>query len=411
MREFIKTKCHNVQVSDGLIQGELPPSLFAENARLQRKLNQRAIACKILARSFVVSLVSQYDSFLGGLVRALFYLKPELLNSSERALSFKELSQFSSLDDAREFIVEKEVETLVRKSHSEQFDWMQNKFSIQLKTGLDSWPAFIEISERRNLFVHCDSKISSQYIDVCRSNGVDCDHLELGSELPVNRPYFTQAYECIFEIGVKLAHVLWRKLAPDQRDVADKNLNQIGLDLLSQGRYKLARNLFDFGTSVLKQWGSDADRRVFIINRAQAYKWMDDDDGCRKILAAEDWSAVEDKFSMAVAILRDEFSQAIILMKRVGHDGLAADAYRGWPIFKKFRELPEFKDAYKEIFGVDFAALAPHDQTITFKLPINPTSDPKAVLPSSESSKAREADVPSEDDLPPKSSTGPPSVQ
>src|ERR1039457_2548014 len=104
MREFIKTKCHNVQVSDGLIQGELPPSLFAENARLQRKLNQRAIACKILARSFVVSLVSQYDSFLGGLVRALFFLKPELLNSSERALSFKELSQFSSLDDAREFI-------------------------------------------------------------------------------------------------------------------------------------------------------------------------------------------------------------------------------------------------------------------------------------------------------------------
>jgi hypothetical protein len=127
---------------------------------LSRELDKLHAAQRILPRTFLLALVSRYDALVGNLVRALFKQKPEALRSSERTFTFAELSQFQSMESAREFIVEKEVETLLRKSHSEQFDWLEKRFDIKLREGLAAWPAFVEITERRNLFAHADGVVS-----------------------------------------------------------------------------------------------------------------------------------------------------------------------------------------------------------------------------------------------------------
>lgn len=131
----------------------VPVDKYYEHLRLDTELERTHIAMHVVPKSFVVALVSQFDSYLGGLVRAFFNLRPELLNASERNLTFKELKEFSSLEDARDFILEKEIETILRKSHVEQFEWMESKFKIKLREGLPSWPIFVEVTERRNLFV------------------------------------------------------------------------------------------------------------------------------------------------------------------------------------------------------------------------------------------------------------------
>jgi hypothetical protein len=276
------------------------------------------------------------------------------------------LNSFDSIEAARDYVVEKEVETLIRKSHSEQFDWLENRFSIKLRKGLESWKKFMEVTERRNLFVHCEGRVSSQYLAVCREFGIDCAGLSLGTELTVSQTYFAEASECVFEIGVKLGHVLWRKLAPEQRGAADANLNRICLDLISDRRYRLAIKLLDFATSTLKKWNDEAIRRIFVLNRAQAYKWSNDDATCRKILAAEDWSAVEDKFAMAVAVLKNDFAKAILCMKRVGDgDQVPKEAYKDWPIFREFRKTDEFQQSYKDLFGEQFGD-ARDDQPVNY---------------------------------------------
>ena len=381
MRRFVESKCQNVVIEGGSIRGELTPAIYPEYRTVQRKLERIETATKQIARSFVVSLVSQYDSFLGALVRVMLYLKPGMINSSDRSMTFKELSIFSSIDEAKEFIVEKEVETLIRKSHSEQFDWMEKKFSIQLRKDLASWPRFVEVTERRNLIVHCDCRVSSQYLAVCQSNGVQCAEIKLGAELPVTRKYFTDAYECIFEVGIKLAQVLWRKLMPSQLNEADANLNQVTLELLNLGRYRLAKELLDFAACVLKKWASEADRKVHILNRAQAHKWLGEEDACRKILDLEDWSAVENKFSLGVAVLRDDFDGAAQWMKKIGgQDTQVADGYRDWPIFREFRNLLQFKVTYKELFGKDFSGLPDNQHDITLQLPVSGKKSEQAGL-------------------------------
>ena len=164
-------------------------------------------------------------------------------------------------------------------------------------------------------------------------------------------------------------HVLWRKLAPEHRESADGNLNRICLDLISDRRYRLATKLLDFATNTLKNWSSEALHRIFILNRAQAYKWSNDERTCQNILAAEDWTAVEDKLAMAVAVLKNDFPTAVSYMRRIGNGGqVPKEAYSDWPIFREFRKTDDFKRCYKGIFTEEFpGARDDHNINYTFK--------------------------------------------
>ena len=111
-------------------------------------------ATVLLPETFLVALVSQYDAFLGGLVRALMAGRPEVAKGSSTSLTFAELATFDSIEAAREFVIAAEVEALLRQSHSEQFNGLEEKFGVKLRKDLLEWPDFIELTERRNLFVH-----------------------------------------------------------------------------------------------------------------------------------------------------------------------------------------------------------------------------------------------------------------
>ena len=106
----------------------------------------------VLPGSLFVSLIGHYDHYLGRLLHCLLTLRPELLNATDRQLTFSQLAKFESIEDARSYVLEKEIETVLRKSHVEQFDWMEKRFSIQLRENLATWPRFVEVTQRRNLF-------------------------------------------------------------------------------------------------------------------------------------------------------------------------------------------------------------------------------------------------------------------
>ncbi|MEN6578501.1 MAG: hypothetical protein ABFD90_19305 [Phycisphaerales bacterium] len=327
-----------------------------EHDKLHRRLRILREALGVTPRSFLVSLVSAYDAFLGRLIRQLFYIKPDLLNASTRVLTFSQLQRLKNVEAAREYLVEKEVESVLRESHSRQFDWLEKTFSVPLRKGLACWPRFIELTERRNLFVHADGVVSSQYLTVCDEHSVElADSVGLASQLYVEPSYFECSAQCLLEIGVKLAHVLWRKLEPNAREAADNNLIDVIYDLLMKRQYCLAANLAEFGTNTIKTHASDEIRRILVMNLAIAYKFGGEPEKCSKVLDAEDWSSTADRFRVGVAALRDDFKGATSFMKAIGKDGWPGPlGYREWPVFREFRQSDEFAQAYKEIFGTDF---------------------------------------------------------
>ncbi len=355
LEKFIKTKAEIVKEDAGKRHQifTVDAEHGAEFEKIRTDYQAAMIAARVIPRSFIVALVSQFDVHIGHLVRTMFYVNPEKLNASQKNLTFAELLTFESIDGAREYIIEKEIESLLRESHTAQFKWLEGQLGITLRKDLPIWPDFIEVTERRNLFVHTDGVISSQYIAVCKEHSVPLPaDAKAGKTLFVSRDYFQCAYRCIFEIGVQLAHVMWRKLLPSERPIADDNLIKIGYDLIVGEDYDLAINVLEFATDTLKTHASEDARLRLTVNLAQAHKWRGAPDKCLSILDKIDWSALETKFKLANAVLRDDFDVAATLMRRIGDSGeISKPDYRDWPLFKVFRTTGQFRKAHKEIFG------------------------------------------------------------
>jgi hypothetical protein len=335
---------------------KIPNNHFREWKRRAQTFEHFNLSRVLLPRSLLVSLISQYDAYLGRILRTIFIRKPEILNASEKKISFEALSQFASIDAAREYILEKEVEAILRSSHADQFKWMENTFSIPLTKDLASWPSFIELTERRNLFVHTDGVVSSQYIAVCTLHKCKLDDdAKEGQRLDVPQEYFTAAHSCIYEIGVKLGHVLWRKLLPDERAAADSHFISTTYELIEKGKWDLAIKLLDFACTEFKKFSNEGAQLTLTVNRAQAYKWKGDEERCKRIMRAVDWSAKSDQYRLADAVLADDWPRAIKMMRRIGKDGAVdQNDYRDWPLFREFRKQPQFLDTYEEVFGTPF---------------------------------------------------------
>src|SRR5258708_18606509 len=71
-----------------------------------RRTEKSILAGMSVQRSFIISLISQYDAFLGRLIRALFLIQPDLLNASGKNITFSQLQEFESIDAAKEYIIE-----------------------------------------------------------------------------------------------------------------------------------------------------------------------------------------------------------------------------------------------------------------------------------------------------------------
>lgn len=317
--------------------------------------HNRSDVSSTLERSLFIYLFSVLDSYIGDLIVALFERKPELYRSINREICLSEALQYSSLNELRHVVLEKEVESIRRKSYIDQFKEMEKIFSITL-TKFEQWPAFVENTQRRNLFTHCDGVISEQYIKVCDSVGYkiksDC---KIGEKLKIGSKYFFSACQRITEVAVMLGQTLWRKMIPEELEAADHQLHSIIFDFLEMEQWSKAIELSKFCTNLPKV-SSDQIDRINAINYAIALRAVGNKDAAKKILNKKDWSATIYDFRMAYAILTDSYSEAAEIMRRIGKKGelIFEIAYHDWPLFREFRETSEFLLAYEDVYGYKY---------------------------------------------------------
>ena len=329
---------------------------YIQFEELQKNVNIASVAFKVIPRSLFVSLISQFDAYLGNLIKKIYELFPEKLHECEKNLTFSQLVEFGSIDEAKEYIIEREVESVLRESHTYHFEWLEKKLSTPLRKELPIWPTFIEVTERRNLFVHNDGHVSNQYLSICKKNKVQLPKdLKVGDVLYVDPDYFKRAYECIFEISVKLNQVIWRVLISNDLKNADDALNDVCYDLIQKEEFNLADILLNFATSILPRHYNELSKNVFIINQALSKYLAGNKEESDKILNQRDWSASNNSFRLAVNVLKENYDEAFALMKLIGQsEDVPRHAYQRWPLFKKIREKQQFLDTYKSIFNEDY---------------------------------------------------------
>ena len=322
---------------------------------IERHNNSSPVAT--LEKSLFISLFSVFDKFVGDLVAVLYSKKPNLYKNINKEITLSEALNYESMDELRQVFLDKEIETIRRKGYIDQFKDLENKFSIPL-TKFEEWPYFIERSQRRNLFTHCDGIVSKQYLDVCREVGCKIKETrEIGDQLEIGAKYLFQSCMLIAQVGVMLGQTLWRKVIEDELEKADSHLSSIVFDYLHMEHWGNAIAISKFALG-LPKISTDEMERIFSVNHAIALSAIDKKSAAKTILDKKDWSATTYDFKLAYAILTGDYSEAEKIMCRLGKEGelIVELSYHDWPLFREFRDSKEFFRGYEKVYGYKYSS-------------------------------------------------------
>jgi hypothetical protein len=330
-----------------------PPYLLA----LRRHYESAHIA-EIMSHTMLLSLISQYDAFVGQLLRCLLAEQPELLKRSEKPLVWSDIADLPSLNEVRSLVVEREVENLLKQGHVDQLADLERRLSIETLRKFDELGDLVEIAERRNLVAHTGSKISIQYVRQCQKYNVRPGGRP-GEIIVIDNEYFAHACNTVITVGVKLAQTVWRHVLGKNKDALvnpDSHLAYVTYTLLVHEDWLLAQKLLRYATD-LKIHSSDQRKYVFVVNYAQTFKWLGNSQSCAELLLPVEWGALDIAFRISAAVLRDDFDEAGELMENAAYTRqVARSAFEHWPIYREFRRTPQFAEAYRKAYKEEYAS-------------------------------------------------------
>jgi hypothetical protein len=315
-------------------------------------LSKVTSAKELISRSFVVTLVSQFDAYFANLVRALYQIRPDILNLYAKTISYSELVELGDAGAVEHRLIDGEIESLLRSSHNDQFKWLETKFEIRLREADATWEKFIELTERRNLFVHANARVTSQYLRVCKNNKVSLpETCCLGARLPAPKEYIEASYSLLAEIGVKLGIILWKKAAPQEQSQADAHLSAVTLNLIKSEKYALAKTILEsFLFSIPAGNRTESISRTMVINLAQCLKRLGQEQDCRDLVKRFDWSATSPLYNLCIAVPNDDFAASKKLMRIALHaEAINKRDVETWPLFREFRKSREYEELQMEM--------------------------------------------------------------
>lgn len=324
---------------------------IAERSQLER-------VKRILPRNTLISMVSEFDYFVSELLNNIYNYNPVYIKSSKREFSFQEIMNYNNIEEIKKYTIEKEIESVLRCSHSEQFSFLEKKFSISTLKKFQSWKYFIEITERRNLFVHTDGKVSNQYIAVCKRECHQTDVCE-GEYLHVDDEYLVNAHRIIYEIIFKLNHIILGVVFKDDIDLMGK-INTVAINvifnLLCKENYVLVDLLCEFLLSKDSLIVAEKYKRMIVINYCLSLKYQGKDKFKNEINKL-DWSSCNDVFTLAKSCIDDDNEKSCKIIEKIisaGANELSRSSLHDWPLFKKLRGEKIFLDLYEKLYHDSF---------------------------------------------------------
>lgn len=363
VEKFIEKRGKNIKNTKGVLLFNLDKSDNAEYEKLKEEAEKSKNAIKVLPRSLLISMVSQFDIFIASLIKEILNRYPGII-SSEKKLSVGELKNFKNKNEIIEYFIEKEIDSVLYDNHISHIEWIENKNGIELKKYLgEELSDFIELTERRNLFVHADGIINYHYLDLCKKNKIKLSkNHKKGVSLYVEPNYFDNCYSCLYSISTKITYILWKKLSSDDVDSEKLNTffnNEICIKLIQEKNYELASSILKFIIDNFKEKTSELFVRIFTINYSLSKKLNDKNNEALKIIESMDWSASNDDLKLAVSIIKGDHEESLRLMEKIGKSGnyIDKESYKSDPLFIPIMKLDKFRKLYKKIFKEEYLSL------------------------------------------------------
>lgn len=318
---------------------------------LLRKQNHIKIAVDSIPKSFLVTMVGYLDNHLKEILKVLFKNREDLLNNTEKNISLSELFELDSFLEAKRYVIDREIDQIL-ESRVKYFNWIESRLNIKLNFDPLVFSRLIELTERRNLFVHSGGVVDKKYLEVCKKSKIVNPKVKVGDRLTLSPRYFFESFSIIYIVGVQLFYQVCRQLETEIKEEIESDLLTTTADLMTRNQNLTSLKLSEFGANL--ELSSEELRLMFLINRSLALKFMGKQEEAEKLVSSHDWSASSDRFKLAVAIIKDKDAEAINIMERIGNKSDMKEAYHNWPLFKKFGTTKKFAATYKKIFGTSY---------------------------------------------------------
>ena len=108
----------------------LPLNKAAKFQKLLKEQSCSLDSLNLAVSNIVVAIVSLYDYFFSELVRLYYTLNPSVLDISKKQFSAEQVLCFDTIEDFRNSLIEKEIETILRDSHTDQIEWLEKKLDL-----------------------------------------------------------------------------------------------------------------------------------------------------------------------------------------------------------------------------------------------------------------------------------------
>jgi hypothetical protein len=306
---------------------------------------------KLLHKSAFVMLISYFDFLISDLIHYFYQRYPESLSGKELSIKLNELKLCDHLTEAMDYIVNKEVDSVLYDSLEKQKTYFKNYLKINIEENIIHWDKINEAMERRNIIVHNNSKINKRYLKSIDLSVIPekTTGLKEGKKIGINEDYFTIVFDEILIAGIILIQNCWRKWRKDNVDGADCRLNEGMYDALSQEKWTVAERLglFAKGCKV----SSERNRLYLNINYCQSLKWQNKKDDLEKELLKFDTSTLSPKYILALCALKSDRNNFYKNMEgAIIVDEMKEDDFMEWPLFREFRKEPDYEERIKSAF-------------------------------------------------------------
>jgi hypothetical protein len=295
----------------------------------------------LLNEGLLVTAITTFETLLVQILAEQLRRFPALLPADEPRFSLKDLQEFDSLEDAREAVIEKRVDSIMRDGFSEWETWFENRAGVSFEELCIDHDGVTEAFQRRHLVVHKDARVDREYL-----RRLGREEPPEGTVLRVEESYLEDVLDELDVFGVGLGTALaikwFKQYVVDY--VAD--VNRVAYSLLELNRNRACVRLCQIGFNL-------ADGEGWTLNAMRVNGWI-----AQRRLAGRasikdevdgwDVSALAPEFRLAKLVLLGEHDKALDLLSKQPDQGELIGS-PDWPLFEELREESRFK----ELFSAD----------------------------------------------------------
>lgn len=300
----------------------------------------------------LINLISQVELFVSQLAHQYYIKYPDKINTKDKQLSLDDLVKFDSVEDARIYLIDKKIESVLWGNIQDWIKFLRNDLNLSMKYIDPYVDRLSEAALRRNLFVHNSGVVNRIYWNnYPRSLGTPP---EIDKEVRINSGYLHDVIMMIEKCFVLIASELWKNTDPDN-DERSVLLISMAFENMIKGNYDLSES-YSFFT--MNDKSSKEIRRLYgTINYWLSIKMQNRFNEVRSEVEKADFSGKSRLISCAQNVLldREDKAKEDIINLLEHDDEFGIEQLKEWPLFKTLRDSGELDDIIRDF---------DHDETL-----------------------------------------------